>query len=438
MSKFRLKELLRYDLASVKILGVFVIASLVHILKCMGSHRRVIASVGRLFNSGWRFSDAIATKWIRKYLFNQKLKRELRTLMVTHIETIAPLEKARKFFERPEHYFPHICTVLKQKRNQEKGVILLNYSYYFPLFAKLFDINKVARDYYIVLEPSWAGFFDKDILCYLNVDAPVFLEAAEPRDYRFIEKLESNIIPVSIGANWWIDSRTFRPISNVNKDIDIIMVSAWAEYKRHYSVFSTIRNLRKKNIRLKVALLGHKLDFDGMFIQELAKAYGIFEQIEIYEALNQEEVNVHFNRSKINLLWSRFEGFNRSIIEGMYANVPCIMRSDFNYGYKYPYINDLTGVFAKESDLEQKILDILARQQDFTPRKWVEENMSAGSAIQLLGEKIKIEARRNGEIWSEGLVKKVNALNGTYYWDESDYQKFQQDYDDLKRLVRKN
>jgi hypothetical protein len=99
---------------------------------------------------------------------------------------IKPLNTTEKFFVNPEKFFPHICIVLKGSRGKEKGVILINYSYYFPLFIKLFDIDEVIKKYYVVLEPSWAGYFEKDILCYMNVHNPVFVQAPEPRDYHFI------------------------------------------------------------------------------------------------------------------------------------------------------------------------------------------------------------------------------------------------------------
>jgi len=438
IATFKLKESIRYDFVKLKVIIVLFIALIVHTLKCFGFHCHAINYLGRLFNSGWLMADRIATKLFSQYLSNPRSKVILGTLLVNHTNNIKPSPKTNKFFASPKQYFPHMCIVLKTATEAEKGVILLNYSYCFPLFVKLFSIDDVLTRYYIVLEPSWSGYFDKDILCYMNFNQPIFVEAPEPRDYKFISDLRSNLIPVALGANWWIDSRKFTPLADVNRDVDIIMVSAWASYKRHFSVFNTIRKLKEKQIVLKVVLIGYQMDLDIDSIQHLARYYDIVDQVECYESLTQEEVNYHFNRSKINLLWSRFEGINRSIIEGMYANVPCILRRAFNYGYNYPYINDSTGAFADESDLEQTILHMLYNGANYSPRQWVLEHMSLEAGIAVLEEVIKKYSRSSNDAWSGGVVRKINALHGTYYWDESDYVKFQKDYEILESFIKQS
>jgi hypothetical protein len=186
-----------------------------------------------------------------------------------------------------------------------------------------------------------------------------------------------------------------------------------------------------------MVLIGYELDFDVDAIKRLAKYYDIYEQIEFHESLTQEEVNHHLNRSKINILWSRFEGFNRSIIEGMYANVPCILRKDFNYGHMYSYINDSTGTFADDNNLEEKILYIIDNLGQYSPRKWAIENMNIEHTISLLEGVIKKYSQINNEPWTEGLIPKINSLHGNYYWNESDYEKFKEDYDILKSLTKK-
>jgi len=54
-------------------------------------------------------------------------------------------------------------------------------------------------------------------------------------------------------------------------------------------------------------------------------------------------VNRLLNKSKVYLLLSKKEGFNKAIIEAMHANIPGFMLEGFNFGYQYPYINSMTG-----------------------------------------------------------------------------------------------
>src|SRR5690349_17709076 len=99
VAKLRLRELLRYDLRSLKSIPVFGIAIVVQILEIMGLHHRVIAWVGSVFNSGWPLSEKIAGKYILRYLSDDHLKGALRTVMARHIKSITPLEKTQKFFQ---------------------------------------------------------------------------------------------------------------------------------------------------------------------------------------------------------------------------------------------------------------------------------------------------------------------------------------------------
>ena len=103
---------------------------------------------------------------------------------------------------------------------------------------------------------------------------------------------------------------------------------------------------------------------------------GCADQIEIYDDIPQQQVNEVVNRARVSLLWSRREGVNRAIIESMFAGVPCVLRDGFNYGYKYPYINERTACFTSETDLPQTLLSAIRDHDRYAPREWVAANMS--------------------------------------------------------------
>ena len=97
---------------------------------------------------------------------------------------------------------------------------------------------------------------------------------------------------------------------------------------------------------MKAILVGYPMGQTKDDVCERAKYYGVFDQLEIHESITSEEVNTHFSRAKVNVLWSRREGWNRAIIEGMFAGVPCVLRKGHNYGFRYPYINANTGCYS--------------------------------------------------------------------------------------------
>src|SRR5213078_1833422 len=110
----------------------------------------------------------------------------------------------------------------------------------------------------------------------------------------------------------------------------------WAKFKRHHRFLAALARLRARGERLRAILVGYPLDFPLDHVRRLVRYYGVADQVELYERLPAADVNELFNRARVNVLWSRREGFNRSIIEGMFAGVPAILREGFNYGHRYP------------------------------------------------------------------------------------------------------
>ena len=342
----------------------------------------------------------------------------------------------RSFFDEPERILGSRLLVLKRPSEQEKGVILLDYSFTFPILLKFYDIDRVAIHYHVVLEPSWSGLCDFDVLCYNRVDCPVFVQAFERRDALFLSSINTNLIPVPLAANWWVDDRVFRPMGEVAKDVDVIMVASWAKFKRHDRLFAALKALREKGERLKVVLVGYPVDMSLDELYGIARFYGIGDQLEMYEWLSPTEVTIQYNRAKVNMIWSRREGVNRAIIEGMFCDVPCLLREGFNYGYRYPYINRQTGTYASEAEMPSRLLEMCRKGESYSPREWVSKHMTCRQATKILGECIGKVAREQGERWTRDLAVKVGYLNRMQYWNEAVRIDFIEDYKFLRKCQR--
>jgi glycosyltransferase involved in cell wall biosynthesis len=396
---------------------------------------RFFSVIHRAAYSEW--VSKIVERWVRAQLKNDGgATNSLAPVCMSYVDGLPSTPATARFHENPSKLLGTRVLVLKSPAPNEKGVVLIDYTFALSLFAKRFDVAKIARRYYVVLEPTWCGYCDLDILCYSKFQFPVFVQAPEPRDAAYLHTIGSNLIPFPVGGNWWVDQRVYKPLPGKKKDIDVVMIASWGRYKRHYKFFSALAKLRAGGERLKVVLVGYPADYTLDDMARQAAHYGIEDQLEVYEHLSAEEVNQQFNRAKINLLWSRKEGFNRAIIEGMFADVPCILRDGHNYGHQYPYINAQTGSFSSERDLPERLLWSVRNYRLFSPRDWVLQNMSCQKATAILEQAIRKVAAAAGENWTRGLALKVCYLNTMRYWDEDERPRFNADYAFLRSLIR--
>lgn len=432
LSRQRLKEYLSFDARFLR--GLIATGALVAswFLRRLGKPDKALSLEASLHRRamGPSIDNAIERR-IGVVLSNN------RSLLSDYLADLGPQGSTEVFFKDPERLVGSRILVVKSPSGAEKGLVSLDYSFVFPLFARCFDVPAIARRYHILLEPSWSGYCDLDILCFAAYDFPVFVQAYEPRDRDFVSRLGSNLIPVETAANWWVDHRVFRPLPGVTKDADVIMVASWARFKRHAQLLAALRQLRDRGEWLQTILIGYANDWSREGIHDVARYYGVADQVEMYERISSEEVNRHYNRAKVNVVWSRREGVNRAIVEGFFAGVPGVVRLGFNYGYRYPYINERTGCFASEADLAGKLLEMARGAAGLSPREWVLENMSPQIATRIVDRAIGSWCRTAREEWEEGKVAvKLSQLDSQHYWDRAERQRFGADYAFLRSTIR--
>jgi glycosyltransferase involved in cell wall biosynthesis len=358
------------------------------------------------------------------------------TLFEDHVRDLQPTPATSRLFHEPHRLLGTRLLVLKSPGPRERGVLVFDYTPLFPLLPRLFHSDRILERYHLVLEPSWSGLCDLDLLCMLQYGKPIFVQVIEPYDQRFLDSCGDRVVPVPVAGNWWVDHRIIRPLPNTAKDIDVIMIAAWAGYKRHTRVFAALQTLRRRGTRLRVALIGYPNGLTKDHIFRFARDYGVDDQLELHEGLTPEQVNQQFARAHVNLVWSRREGVNRAIIEGLLADVPGILRRGFNYGYAYPFINEGTGCFADEHDLPDQLLALRERAPSLHPRDWVLEHWSVEKAVSLLDETLRRWSLDHGEVWTTGVVKKATYLNNQSYWDPADDARFAPDYEFLRQQIR--
>ncbi|AEE24152.1 glycosyl transferase group 1 [Glaciecola sp. 4H-3-7+YE-5] len=429
----RFVEFIKYDHNQFKYPLVVACHFLILLLQKSNHHNLAFKVTSNVYRTGWAGSDKLGLK-IAKYYFNEhpELGQKISSAFVNGLP---PMENTKKFFSQPEEMLDGIITVLKNPTENEKGALIINYSYYFPLFLRFFDIEKIAKYFNVILEPSWAGYCEENILAFTLVDAPIFLQVYEKRDKRFIDKLQSNIIPIEVGPSWFINHKNFVPPVKGNRDIDVLMVAAWANFKRHGAFFKAIKPLVESRPDLAITLVGYPVDMDKEQILELAALNDIEKNIEIFEWITPQEVSALQKRAKLNVLWSKFEGNNRAIIEGMFCGTPVIMRKGHNYGEQYDFINSLTGYFADEINFKETYEKVIARYDEMDPNSYVMQNRNCIVGTEKMSEAIASYEKEQGRQWTKGLDVKVNDLHGMAYLNgnSSDYE---ESYTQLKKFVR--
>src|SRR5581483_101985 len=244
IESWRLREHLEFDSTLFKKLTSLAMLSMAGVLFACRRQAKAFSLLARLHRSAF---SPWATKRVETFLTirdasgaAQGPRSWVVPIYQGHIEQSVLNPAAVRFLKEPRKFFESMAIVLKSATEGERGVLLLGYSYVFPFLLKAFDVNKIASRYYLVLEPSWSGYCDPDILCYAAFPHQVFVQSLEPRDSKFLLDATPNLIPVPLAANWWVDHRVFRPLPGVTKDADIVMVAGWGRYKRHFRFFSAL------------------------------------------------------------------------------------------------------------------------------------------------------------------------------------------------------
>jgi glycosyltransferase involved in cell wall biosynthesis len=303
-----------------------------------------------------------------------------------------------------------------QKTRIEKGVLLVTFTETFPFFYNHVNCDELLNYFYVVLEPSWAGYCDPNVLFWARYKPhPVTVQATEIADFRFLQTLKSNLVPVSFGASDWVDFRIFQPLPGMKKEYDAIYVTNYNPIKRHHILFKALKGMRSPNY--KVALVFGRNGDAKSEIEHLIAHYNVSRNVSIYESLSQHQLNEILNMSKVNLLLSLKEGSNRSIFEAFFANVPGIVLRN-NMGVNKDYINEMTGQLIEEKELIKSLLYFKTNWAEYNPLKWALDNISPLVTTRKLSLCLQKIAEDRGELWTREIVPKVNAPEVNYFYQE--------------------
>lgn len=437
LRKLKLLEFVRFDSKIASFLLSLVYIGQYHVLRPFRGELNSLVVAGKLFRHtqlDWcrHYSVRILSRCVSKYGAKVVGSNFLSLVGIDDNEVI----RLKQDIINNQRPFDGRLIILSPPEHSKKGVILVKFTENFKYLTAMFDLKKLSNDYILILEPSFIGYFDENILCLMGQAAPILIQASEKVDRQFIVGLGGSFVPVDLGANCWVDDRIFSPIDNIKKEYDIIMISIWADFKRHYHLFEALSKCKKKN-KIKVALIGKPWPKSLDEIKNIAEFFNVNYCIEYFEDLSQEEINILLNKSKVYLLLSKKEGFNKSVIEAMYADSPAFLLRGFNYGQDYIYINSQTGGYITPSKLVGFIdnIDDMLQERDFHSCQWVSKNISVDMSISKIIKLLsKIEKDKNIRINKE-LQLKVNSPELNYI-DQSYWEKYSNYYKGLDQYFK--
>jgi glycosyltransferase involved in cell wall biosynthesis len=299
----------------------------------------------------------------------------------------------------------------------EKGIYLITFTGTFQYYIKNINVAELQKFFYIVLEPSWAGYCLSEILWWSSLPAPVFIQATEIQDYNFLKSVSPNLIPLSFGASDWVNLDIFHPTEQQSeKKYDFVYVSNYNPIKRNYIYFKTLHKLR--NIDFKAALVCSGWGDNRDYIFKLLKKFKLEDKVDIIERLPQDKLNELLNQSKVNILLSLKEGSNRSLFEGFFANTPGIILRD-NIGANKSYFTAESGSIIDESQLSETLLWYKDNWRSRSARKWAMENISIHKTKEKLDLVIEMQSKIDKLVWTVGSELKINAPEAVYYIPEN-------------------
>ena len=384
-------------------------------------------------NSGYLTHLLTAHRYYPTKLLTDLVRREGHTISTT-VDSLVPNTRLQDFTRVAASRTLILKTPDLRQDSIEKGVLLISFTDTSAYFHNHVNCEQLLRYFYVVLEPSWSGYCDVNILGWTKYQPhPIVVQATEERDYSFLVGLKSNLVPIPIGASDWVDYRLFRPLPDVAKSYDAISVTNYDPVKRHHSLFKALRQAADPSLRIAL-VFGRNGDAKGEILQ-LIDHFNIKGNLVLHDTMSQKDLNIILNMSKVNLLLSLKEGSNRSIFEGFFANVPGIVLKN-NIGVKKDYVNESTGRLIDERELAKTLLAFRTQWNHYNPRQWALENISPLITTEKLARCLENIAKNSGEPWRRGLVPKVNSPEAQYF--SSDDEQAMPDSVEMLSLFSKN
>lgn len=307
----------------------------------------------------------------------------------------------------PKYGVPEIQlgVVLKAPVSErEKGVVLIAFEYQWARLLRSDHLAEFAAKFDLVLSPTWSPPHATmtSVFPYYYPGDRLFTLISGAEDKAILPRLSPKYRVVPLLASNWVNPSFYQPVGFPAKDIDIVMLANFSRYKRHFALFSA---LREAPSRLGACLAGRPwggITADRMW--QMAKTYGVADRIEIVDGASDDQVRNLLARAKVSLILSRQEGSCIAVAESLFAGTPVGLLEDARVGSK-AFINQRTGRLLKHRGLGPQLVDFVASAGRFQPREWaLEHEISCFGSTRVLNEILRQEQMRHGLPWTVDLA----------------------------------
>ncbi len=279
--------------------------------------------------------------------------------------------------------------------NGERGVLYVSFEYNWMRLVANYDARRFFQEYILVGASSWSP---PDYASFANLSGlssdPMFIGISNVVDVQTYRMFEPHIRALPLLASDWIKPENFSPRPYRDREIDIIMVANWLQFKRHWLLFQALRDMDPK---LRVLLIGR--NGDGRTEREIraeARAFGVKQDLELVTDVPIADVIAHQCNAKVSALFSGREGSCVAVTECFFADTPVVMMHDAHVGSK-AYINARTGMLASPHTAASALTRMLERPEELAPRAWAIENISCYRSSEKLNAILRDYCRQLGQ-----------------------------------------
>jgi glycosyltransferase involved in cell wall biosynthesis len=317
---------------------------------------------------------------------------------------------------------------------EEKGVLLL---YFECNWARLLlglsadELRWIDKHYHLILSTSWSPTdYAALALACESIKSTIRVQSCNYLEIPYIERFNPRLRCLNSLPCDWINPEHYPAQIFETRDIDIVMVANWGEFKRHWEFFEALTEMPEN---LKIVLIGQKEGGRNRdFILAQARSAGVRQQISAFESIPIAEVTKYQQRSKISVIMSRREGCCVAAVESLFAGCALAMRSDAHVGPLH-YINNETGAKLRPGRIAEDLMELLDRAPGLRPREWAIENISCFQTAEKLNADIRDEVIANGGKWSRDIIVPQWRPYPTFI-NEADRDSQRPAYEELHRL----
>lgn len=290
--------------------------------------------------------------------------------------------------------------------NGERGVLITYFEYNFQrLLAGIIPFQEFTDRYSVIYSTSWSPT-NYHLLASLvaETSGPVWMQACNYNEVPALEALHPRVCCLPTLPCDWLGPDYYPVKPAAERDIDLLVVSNWAPFKRHWALFNALRDLPPewRVVCVGQPETGHTL----ADIQRLQQRLGAPQKIEYHERLAIDQVTALQVRSKVGAVFSRHEGCCVAATETLMAGAALALIDGARVG-PLAYINESTGVALRESHLAEDLRRAVAEAHQMQPRAFAESRLSCHESARRLNDLLKREALAEGRPWTQDIETPV-------------------------------